>query len=190
MIIFRQKEYSSLTTKILYKLGKTKNKLTTLPARLQKNLHSGGLYKDLNKRHLAESRLKEGTKSDTQLKREAIKSSNKLRTSVMEAANASTSKRGISEYAGKKAGDFVELASENPITAASVAFGYGSTPAQVSLGQYWGPIGEIGAAGEAALKRVSPKYKKLTNKTSEISKKRHWKEKTGETIKGIVSSVL
>lgn len=190
MIILRQKNYSSLMTKVLYKAGKAKNKLITLPARLQKNLHSSGLYKDLNKRHLADSRIKEGTKSNIQLKREAIKDSNKLRASMLEAANASTTKQGISEYAGKKAGDFVELASENPITAASVAVGYGSTPAQLYLGQYWGPIGEVGAAGEAALKRVSQKYKKLTKKTSEISNKRRWKEKTNRAVQSVLTTML
>ena len=61
MIILRQKYYSSPMTKALYKVGKIKNKLTTLPARLQKDLHSGGLYKDLNKRHLGFRQRQEGS---------------------------------------------------------------------------------------------------------------------------------
>lgn len=190
MIILRQKNYSSPLTKTLYKAGKIKNKLTTLPARLQRDLHSGGLYKDLNKKHIADSRIKEGTKSDIQLKRDAIKDSNKLRASILEAANASTTKQGISNYIGKSAGNFVELASENPLTATGIAVGYGTTPIQVATGTYWGPIGSASTATEQFLKRKFPRYKHATEKLTEISNKNHWKEKTGGAVKSVLNQVL
>lgn len=174
-------------TKALYKVGKVKNKLITLPARLQKNLHSGGLYKDLNKRYLADSRIKEGAKSDIQLKREAIKDNNKLRASMLEAANASTTKQGISNYAGKSAGNFVELASENPITATTGAVAYGTLAKGIML-----PPGltEAAAGLEGGVKRVWPAYRKLTKTTKRLAEKRRWKEKTGGAVKSVLNQVL
>ena len=187
MIILRQKYYSLPLTKALYKVGKVKNKLTTLPARLQKDLHSGGLYKDLNKRHLADSRIKEGTKSDIQLKREAIKDSNKLRASMLEAANASTTKQGISNYAGKSAGNFVELASENPITATTGAVAYGTLAKGIML-----PPGltEAAMGVESGMKKAIPAYGKLTNKTKRVAEKRRWKEKTNRAVQSILTPML
>lgn len=189
MIILRQKYYSSPLTKALYKVGKVKNKLTTLPARLQKDLHSGGLYKDLNKRHLADSRIKEGTKSDIQLKREAIKDSNKLRASMLEAANASTTKQGISNYAGKSAGNFVEALAERPVGTAVTAGMYGAP----AFGIF--PPPGIATATLAIEDRVLKSnknnvYKKITGVTGRFAKRKHWKEKTGGAVKSVLNQVL
>ena len=189
MIILRQKNYSSPVAKILYRVGKVKNKLTTLPARLQRDLHSGGLYKDLNRRHLADSRVKEGTKSQIQLKREAIRDNNKLRTSVMEAANASTTKRGISEYAGKKAGDFVEALAERPVGTAVTAGMYGAP----AFGIFPPPgIATTTLAIEDRVLKSNKNnvYKKITGVTGRFAKRRHWKEKTGGAVKSVLNQVL
>lgn len=187
MIILRQKLYSSLLAKTLYKTGKLKNRLTTLPARLTKDLHSGGLFKDLGKRATADSRIQAGTKSNTQLKREAIQGDRKLRSSILEAVNSSTTKEGVVDYAGKSAGNFVELASENPITATTGAVAYGTLAKGIML-----PPGltEAAMGFESGMKKAIPAYGKLTNKTKQIAEKRRWKDKAGGVVRSVLVPVM
>lgn len=189
MIILRQKNYSSPLAKTLYGIGKFKNRLSTLPARLTRGYHRN-ITGNLGEEAIANLRVKQGTKSKAQLRRQAIEKSQQAKTKSMEVLNASTSPEGVRDYVGKKAGTFVEMAAENPITTAGVAVGYGSTPIQVATGTYWGPIGSASTAAEQFLKRKSPRYKKATDNLSNLSKKRHWGEKTSGAIQSILVPVM
>lgn len=188
MIILRQKEFSSRSTQIAYQKEKIKNKISTLPARLQRGFHES--RGELGKRAIADLRVKENTKSKQQLMRDAILAERKKKANRLEALNASTTKGGTVRYIGKKAGEFVQTAAENPITATGIAFGYGSTPAQVAAGQYWGPIGEIATGAEQAAKKAFPKYKKLTEKTGNFAKKHKATERTSKAVQSILASIV
>lgn len=191
MIILRQKIYSSPVTRVLYKVGKVKNKLTTLPARLQRDLHSGGLYKNLGKRAIADARVKEGTKSNLQLKREAIKGERKIKSSILEAVNASSTKDGIKKYAGRSAANFVEAGTKNPISTVALTGAYASTPWQIT--RFGAPIPGVGTgltAAEQSLKEISPGYKKITRQLHARSYKRHWREKASGFVESVANQVL
>lgn len=188
MLILRQKEYSSITARARYLAKRVGNKASVLPAKLTR-----GFYErtgNLGQRAIADSRVKAGTKSKSLLKREAIQEDRKMKTSVLEALNASTSKEGVRDYVGKSAGKFVETATENPLTTAGIAVGYGSTPIQVATGTYWGPIGSASTATEQFLKRRFPKYKHATERLTEVSNKRHWKDKASGAVKSILVPVM
>lgn len=189
MIILRQqKEFSSRSTQIAYQKEKIKNKLSTLPARLQRGFHES--RGELGKRAIADLRVKENTKSKRQLMRDAILAEKKKKANRLEMINASATKGGTVRYIGKKAGEFVQTAAENPITATGIAFGYGTTPAQIAAGQYWGPIGEIATGAEQAAKKAFPKYKKLTETTGNFAKKHKAKERTSRAVQSILASVV
>ena len=189
MIILRQqKEFSSPSKKLAYQKEKVKNKLSTLPARLQRGFHES--RGELGKRAIADLRVKENTKSKRQMMRDAILADNKKKANRLEMINASSTKGGTIKYIGKKAGEFAQTTAESPIAASGIAFGYGSTPIQVAAGQYWGPIGEVSLGAEKLAKENFPKYKKLTEKTGKFAKKHKVKERTSQAVQSILASVV
>lgn len=189
MIILRQqKEFSSRSTQIAYQKEKIKNRLATLPARLQRGYHES--RGDLGKRAIADLRVKENTKTKQQLMRDAILAERKKKANRLEMINASTTKGGAVGYIGKKAGEFAQTTAESPIAATGIAFGYGSTPAQVAAGQYWGPIGEIALGAEGFAKKSFPRYKKLTDRTGDFARKHKAGERTSRVVRSILTPVV
>lgn len=182
-----EKDFSRKSTQVLYKIGKLRNKLDTFPAEITKNYFEK--RGNLKQRAIADLRIKEGTKSKVQLMKDAINKERKIRTNMNEALIASNTPEGTKKYIGDKAGNFVQHLSENPISTASVAVGYGSTPIQVATGTYWGPIGEAGIAAEKALKNRSQRYRQVTSKTADLAKKRHWKDRTSRAVQTVLGTL-
>lgn len=138
-------------TKALYSFGKVKNKLTTLPARLTRGYYES--RGNLGKRAIADLRVKEGTKSKTQLKKEAVKLGGKF-DKVVEKVRYQNPSKTIGEAVEKGT---IEIG-KRPVE--SIIWG-GTSFLPV-------PSTIMAASGGKAIKKVFPNYGKKY-----ASKKRH-----------------
>lgn len=188
MTLYRQKLFSSFLTEALYKTGKVKNKITTLPAKLTRDFYRR--TGNLEQHAIAEARLKEGTKSSVQLKKEAIAGNNKYKTKTLELLNATTTPERTKKYIGDKVGKFTETAAENPVSTAGTVFGYGSTPIQVMTGSYWGPIGTASVSLEQGLKKASKSYNGFTKRAGERARRKHWGDKASGATIGALNYII
>ena len=169
----------------IYTYNKTKNKLNTLPARVMRGYYEN--KGDLEKRAIADLRVKEGTKSKRQMMRDAIETSNKTKAGILEALNASTSKGGTVKYIGNKTGDLVQAAADNPATVATGIVGYGTLPFGIMM-----PPGmtEAVATREKGWKKNSKVYRNITKRTGNFAKKHKAKERTSQAVQSILASIV
>lgn len=187
---------------IPYKKAEIENKMITFIPRFKRGFYASRLensprqkkHKILKEIAENDAEIKNRTKTKHQILKEIAKSKRdkeeKKILDRLELDNALMGGReGITKYAGKKVNDFVDMASENPISAAGIGFGYGSTPIQVAAGQYWGPIGSASLGAERVLKGMYPGYRKGTKKLSKLMKKHKIGQKAGAIVQGALNSI-